>query len=213
MLSIIALAAAIVQQELPPPPPGRERRVFVHASDGRGLDSDGDGTVTREEFAAPMAKAFDEMDKDGDGRLSASEMAERRGPPPGDHLIVTDEGSPAERRIRIEGDGFPGGEERRETRVVVIAGDGDDDLDMPAAWVHEDGPRRMEMRRVTEDAPEMDADGDGRVSEAEFVAPLVRAFRGMDADGSGYLEQAERAGDRRVQVITRRVDRREGDGN
>lgn len=38
----------------------------------------------------------------------------------------------------------------------------------------------------------LDKDGDGKVSEEEFLAPMREAFREMDADRSGALEDGER---------------------
>lgn len=38
----------------------------------------------------------------------------------------------------------------------------------------------------------LDKDGDGKVSEEEFLAPMRAAFREMDADHSGSLEDGER---------------------
>lgn len=40
------------------------------------LDADGDGTVSKEEFAAASDKRFAAADKDGDGVLSAAELAD-----------------------------------------------------------------------------------------------------------------------------------------
>jgi Ca2+-binding EF-hand superfamily protein len=43
---------------------------------------------------------------------------------------------------------------------------------------------------------QMDANGDGRVSEAEYVAYMSQGFRRMDADGDGVLEARELPGGR-----------------
>ncbi|PKH71060.1 hypothetical protein CXF96_14265 [Stenotrophomonas sp. Betaine-02u-21] len=40
----------------------------------------------------------------------------------------------------------------------------------------------------------MDADGDGRVSEAEYVQWMMYAFEQMDADGDGVLDASELPG-------------------
>ncbi|MCD9032396.1 hypothetical protein LDO32_11735 [Luteimonas sp. Y-2-2-4F] len=42
----------------------------------------------------------------------------------------------------------------------------------------------------------MDADGDGRVSLAEYQAWMLYAFERMDADGDGVLSPAEQPGGR-----------------
>ena len=41
-----------------------------------------------------------------------------------------------------------------------------------------------------------DSDGDGRVSEAEYLAYMDRSFRGMDSNGDGILETDELPGNR-----------------
>ena len=41
-----------------------------------------------------------------------------------------------------------------------------------------------------------DSDGDGRVSEAEYLAYMSRSFRGMDSNGDGVLETDELPGGR-----------------
>jgi Ca2+-binding EF-hand superfamily protein len=42
----------------------------------------------------------------------------------------------------------------------------------------------------------MDADGDGRISEAEYVAYMSRSFLRMDTNGDGILEPSELPGGR-----------------
>ena len=41
-----------------------------------------------------------------------------------------------------------------------------------------------------------DSDGDGRVSEAEYLAYMDRSFRSMDSNGDGILETGELPGNR-----------------
>lgn len=104
------------------------------------------------------------------------------------------EGGPGERRVEVRTTGGPGG----------------------AEW-HAAGPGapRMEMHRIGgPDGPgDMDKDGDGRVTEDEFLAPMREAFRQMDADHSGAIDAGERgaSGDHRVHVITRSEERRSGE--
>ena len=86
--------------------------------------------------------------------------------------------------IHAPGHGGPGGETRVEVRTVGGPGEGPGD---------------------------MDKDGDGKVSEAEFIAPLRDAFARMDADRSGFIEQGERGGDGEVRVFTHRIETRHED--
>lgn len=77
---------------------------------------------------------------------------------------------------------------------------------------HDGGPTsgRIEAFRVGGPGNgQLDTDGDGKVSEAEFLAPLREAFTRADKDGSGFIEDGER-GEGEVQVFTHRIERREG---
>lgn len=51
---------------------------------------------------------------------------------------------------------------------------------------------RIEIRRVGGPGGDLDANGDGKVTEDEFIAPLRDAFRRLDADSSGDLTEGER---------------------
>lgn len=217
MLTLIALSAALLQEPPAPPPPLQvhSRFVFMGSADGPGrLDADGDGQVTREEFAAPLNDAFDRIDKDGDGRLSTGELASDQG---SDEATVTVRRLGGPRGARFEGDGertaiFVGPDGRRgdEPRVVVrtLPRGG------PAVVHFQHGPDGAGEGRVvvrTTGGPgrgpdNLDKDGDGKVSEAEFIAPLRDAFARMDADQSGFVEEGERSGDNQVHVFTRRIE-------
>jgi hypothetical protein len=112
MLTLIALSAILAQQTpVPPAPPEVHTRVMVMGADGPGgLDRDGDGQITREEFAAPMNDHFARMDANGDGRLSTGELAAGPGTMGGeghDIRIMHGPGGPGEHEIRVIGG--PGG--------------------------------------------------------------------------------------------------------
>lgn len=201
MLTLLALSALLSLQEppappAPPPPPEPPRRIFVMGPEGYGsLDRDGDGQVTRDEFAAPMDDHFARLDKDRDGRLSSAELSDGQGP----HRFEW-------RGSAADGDG---GE-----REIIVLGRGDDDGPRILHMPHGEGPRgdaRFEIRRHGGGGGhELDTDGDGKVSEAEFTAPLREAFARMDADRSGFVEDGERGGDGdgEVRVFTHRIETR-----
>jgi len=212
MLTLIALSAALLQEPpAPPAPPEIRTRVMVTEPHG-SLDRDGDGQVTREEFAAPMSEHFGRLDKDGDGRLSTEELSGSHGGD-GDVLFFrrgpVGEGGP--HRFELRG---PRGE--GEVREIVVHGPGGHG--MPHV-IHApghggpDGDTRVEIRRMGagEGHGDMDKDGDGRISEAEFTGPLREAFARMDADRSGFIEQGERGGDGEVRVFTHRIETRDED--
>jgi hypothetical protein len=230
---LAALALAVQDPPAPPPPhPPLAPRVmmFSHADPG-GLDENGDGFISRDEFAAPMTDHFARLDKDGDGRLSKDEMHGGMG----EHDVMIRRGAP------MAWTGAPGEDGRHV--FVVTGGDGEGETH---TWTSEDGREVRVETRVVRGGPgmapmpphppmpphapgaphpegasvfvhrvggpdggavftgpgEMDRDGDGRVTEAEFLAPMREAFARMDADGSGALEEGER-GNQQIRVIRR----------
>ena len=166
-----------------------ETRVMIlNGSGGEGgLDRDGDGYVTRDEFLMPMMTAWERIDAEGAGRVSAGELAEGVHDEGGHNVFMfrSGEDGPMEWHgengpVVIERSGGEGGETRVEVRRIVRGG--------PGGEHGEHGPRVMMLGQGD---GALDRDGDDRVSEAEFLARMSEAFRHMDADGSGYLEDDE----------------------
>lgn len=195
-MSIIAVAllaslnAAPVQDQGPRIETRSEIRIVTADGEGPGrLDADGDGVVTRQEFTAPLNSAFDRLDADNDGRLSTQELAADRGGPgravfmrdgpggpgPGVHVFTS----------RMDGPRGPGG----DADVFMFRRGG------PEGGPGEPGRSHVFVRRFGgPDGPgAMDRDGDGKVSQDEFLAPLREAFARMDADGDGFLDDRENA--------------------
>lgn len=180
-LTAVALSAALTQQT----PPQRTGPVQIHTrvltlngQGGEGLDADKDGFVSRQEFAAPMDRAFARMDKDGDGKLSREELA-------------AGHGASGEGGVRI-----------------MTLGDGDVARGLEGSIASGDGPVHVFTLNgdAVQDGRDLDADKDGRVTEDEFLARLRDAFRRMDKDGSGALEAGERGSGSDVRIITRRLE-------
>ncbi len=235
MLTLIALSAVLMQDPpAPPPPPAPPEvhtRMIMMGPDGPGgLDKDGDGQISREEFAAPMNDHFARMDKDGDGRLSTEEMGAGRGS--GEHEVMIrrgpgGEGGPGMHRREMRHPGGPGSHNEERTMVIVggpPGGMGEAELHMRGpggeggtqvfVMPHGgDGPgeRNVIVRRMGGPGGEndLDADKDGRISEAEFTNPMREAFTRMDVDHSGFIEAGERGQGHDVQVFTHRIETRQ----
>ncbi len=281
MLTLIALSAALLQHPLAPPvppaPPEVRTRIMLMGAEGPGgLDKDGDGQITREEFAAPMNDHFARMDANSDGRLSAEELSAghvamaggehdmmmMHGPGgpggPGERriemhrVVVGEPGADGRREIVVHSgpggpDGPAGAEGRRETwrewsaregqqpggghgpagapprielrradgpgggqEVMIFSGPGG--LAELGGALGEGGPgQRIEIRRVGGPGGEndLDSDNDGKVSEAEFSAPIREAFARMDADRSGFIEAGERGSGDGTEVFVHRFEMRQ----
>ncbi|WP_332638769.1 EF-hand domain-containing protein [Brevundimonas sp.] len=236
MLTLIALSALLMQDPptppappAPPAPPEVHARFLVVGDGPGGLDKDGDGQITREEFAAPMNDHFARMDKDGDGRLSTEELSAGHGP--GAHVFMRGpggEGGPGVRHFELSRSGAPGEHAEHDVRTMVFAGRGEGGAHGEHEIVirgpgDEGGPRIIHLPRGAggehnvmvrrlggpDGEHKMDADNDGRISEAEFTGPLREAFTRMDADRSGFLEEGERGQGHDVQVFSHRIETRQ----
>ncbi|HEX6994955.1 MAG TPA: hypothetical protein VF339_12490 [Gammaproteobacteria bacterium] len=138
--------------------------------------------------AQPRASGgfLERLDTNGDGVVDAAELESAR--------------RDMFRRADEDGDGFL--TEREMGRLADDRGD--------VLRARRGGPAGRIARRRAPDAGEalgrLDADGDGRVSEAEFVEaenPLLERF---DANGDGAIsrDEAQRAGERMREQVQRR---------
>ena len=210
-ISSIALIAALAivpsaQDAEPRVETRSEIRIVTTGGDGPGrLDADEDSFVTREEFIAPLANAFDRLDADDDGRLSEEELRSHHADGE-DHdgpvILNMLRGQPRFRMFGGHGSGpgdvmmFHGGPDGGEREVFIMRRGG------PGGDMEWSGPGRgrVEIRRFGGPGGhgDMDANDDGRVTEDEFIASMREAFRRMDTDRDGALggrEDAETGGD------------------
>ncbi|HVL40964.1 MAG TPA: EF-hand domain-containing protein [Brevundimonas sp.] len=231
MLTLIALSALLMQDPpappAPPAPPEVHTRFMLMGDGPGGLDKDGDGQISREEFAAPMTDHFARMDKDGNGRLSTEELSAGHGE--GDHVFIRRPGGEGPHRFELRRGGAPGQNAETEVRTMVFSGRGEGGQHeiVIRGDGAEGGPRIIHLPRGAGGPGEhdvivrqfggpdgehkMDADNDGRISEAEFTGPLREAFARMDADRSGFIEEGERGQGHDVRVFTHRTETRQND--
>ncbi len=217
MLIALTLAAVVAGQSAPPAPPAHGPRtetrseVRVITAGGPGgrpdMDKNDDGFVTREEFTAPQTAAFDMLDTNSDGRVSTEEFASGRAAA---HVILGGPGGPggAGGPMRFQMSGPGGHGPMGEGNVTVIRRGG------PEGAMAHMGPmgagRNVQIHTIGGPGPDgpgdLDKDGDGKVSEAEFLAPLRDAFQRMDADRSGSLEAGEHGPGGNANVFIMRRD-------
>jgi len=126
------------------------------------LDANGDGAITREEADAAQAARMEERGEKREARRA--EILEKYDTDQNGEL------SEAERQqLRAEG------KKMRKARGFR----GKDKAD----------GKRSEARR--EGRPKLDADADGMISQAEYLAMADTLFARMDANGDGQLEKGE----------------------
>ena len=235
-LSLAAVLSGAVQD----PAPETRREVRIVTSDGPGdlrlggagsfarLDKDSDGFISREEYVGPTTDAFRVLDKNNDGRISREEM--NAGRDVARTILGGGAGGAGGPMIFSRRGGFDGALPGGGPRALFLGGPGGENREVTViargAGEEGEGPARFTLRRPgggagsivlggpggIEGGPaDLDKDGDGKVSEEEFLAPLREAFRRMDKDGSGALEADEHGPGSNVHVFTRRIERPTGD--
>ncbi|MCV2881391.1 EF-hand domain-containing protein [Actibacterium sp. XHP0104] len=172
-LSVLALGGAAAVTALPAMASG-PKGGQMGAMMMQRFDADNDGKITREEFLTPMQDRFAASDSDGDGVLSAEELASAR---------------PM---------GMQGGDMECERGERMGRGYDDDDDDYGRKHMKH---MRDHARMTPEDRADraqrmiamMDADGDGALSAEELSAGpnAERAFSRLDADGDGNVTLEE----------------------
>ncbi|MBI4613772.1 MAG: EF-hand domain-containing protein [Planctomycetes bacterium] len=144
-----------------------------------------------DEIEAKIARLFEKYDADGDGRITPAELTDegvfKSLDRDGDGAITrSDLSAPAS----SEKPALPSGEES------PAGGSATPDKDEPGAGGTAPEPRKEEPGsgsggEFDRGFAELDTDGDGRISQDEYVEFQKRLFSRMDADGDGSLDHDE----------------------
>lgn len=180
-------------------------------------DADGDGRVTLAEFEQARRARYDGMDADGDGRVTEAEYV-------GEYRQRQLEEQQATRHAQVA---------QTLTRHAALDADKDGhvsraeyDASGERIWANHrkqlqeapkatgERPRSRELMPTTHSVQGMlalyDADGDGKVDEAEFRTARDAAFKATDRDGDGRLDLAEYLAEYLQRLEARLEAQREG---
>ncbi len=153
-------------------------------------DANGDGLLTRAEATAHAAAQFARMDANSDGRVTPEDREagrERLREAMFARIDADSDGS----LTRAEWDRAGAAtDQRRELRRGERAGRGQQAQQGPRGR----GGRRGQMGRTM--LANADANGDGAIDRAEFIAAASTRFDRLDADGNDAVSAAERQAQR-----------------
>ncbi len=161
------------------------------------LDTAGNGYVTKDEFLAAAQARFARLDKNGDGKLTPDELLSPResqnGKPGRGGGARAAFGQKRFDKLDANHDGVVSKDEFLAQAAAKFAqfdtaGDGK----VTAAEI-EAAPKTQERAVRTADrfVKRMDSNGDGLVSQDEFVAAAKARFARLDKNGDGYLDADE----------------------
>jgi hypothetical protein len=152
---------------------------FALAPEGRGpgrADLNGDGQVSAAEIEQSGKQRFAELDADKDGKLSGAEMPRGRGGREG-------RGGHG----RVERDGKEGPQLYEVVQPAPVA------AQQGAAPQPQAARQQVLLAPVRAERPSPDADGDGALTLAEFLAGHRQRLTRADSNGDGALSAEELA--------------------
>jgi len=161
------------------------------------LDTAGNGFVTKDEYLAAAQNRFARMDSNGDGKLTPDELASSRENHGGKHGKSGGAHAAFDQKhfdkLDANHDGVVSKDEFLASASAKFAqfdtaGDGK----VTAAEI-ESAPKTQEraVRIADRFVKKMDANGDGVVTQDEFVAAAKARFARLDKNSDGYLDADE----------------------
>jgi Ca2+-binding EF-hand superfamily protein len=166
------------------------------------LDSAGAGYVTADEFGAAARKRFARLDRNGDGKLSADELGTRgHGYARSGRRSNADAGTFARQRfdqIDANHDSIVTIDEYVAAATAMYAEfDTQHNGRVTAAEIAGSAQaQRRAVRAADRLVQHLDSNGDGTVSQEEFLAAAQARFARIDRNGDGFIDAADAAGRR-----------------
>jgi Ca2+-binding EF-hand superfamily protein len=169
----------------------------------RRLDAAGNGYVTQDEFVAAAQKRFARLDTNGDGKLTPSELTGRGGHGTGSASGATQSkwAQAVQKRFAAADTNHDGAVTLDEYVAAAKAHYAKLDLQhngkVTASEIAASPATQERAVRVTNRFVEhMDTNGDGVVSQDEFLAAAKARFAKFDKNGDGFIDVDEMAGQR-----------------
>jgi Ca2+-binding EF-hand superfamily protein len=161
------------------------------------LDTAGNGYVTQDEVATAAQKRFARMDRNGDGKLTPDELTFRHGP------RTAADGAPNERRAAFAQKYFDKLDANHDgvvTRDEFVAAatarfqqlDSQGTGKITAADIASSPQAQQRAQHaVARIVQRLDTNGDGAVSQDEYLAAAKKRFSRMDRNGDGFIDADE----------------------
>lgn len=164
----------------------------------RRIDTAGNGYITPDEFVAAAQQRFARLDRNGDGKLMPDELTRGRGRAAAASGKLAQFARKRFDKVDADHDGVVTADEYvAAARALYAQFDAKHDGRVTAAEI-ESSPRTQERAvRVAEHlVKHMDTNGDGLVSQDEFLAAARTRFARIDRNGDGFIDADEAAGRR-----------------
>jgi len=181
--------------------PAAAKRLMHHAQlTVMRLDKAGNGYITRDEVVAAAQQRFARLDANGDGKLTPDELAAARGR----HAnAAADDTARAQRRAGFAQQRFAAldanhdGAVSRDEFVAAAATrfqqiDAHGNGKVTAGQIASSPQARERAGRIAARlVKRLDANGDGVVTQDEFLAAASKRFARLDRNGDGFIDAGE----------------------